>query len=406
MTVAPSRPVPFVERVRIENYKSIAECDVTLGPLTVLLGLNASGKSNFLDALRFVVDAVEKSPEQAVLDRGGQDSVVTRIPELARHLTIELSLHLGAADRKSAAKVTYGFELHFGEQPSRGLVEVAREWCRIEADGDSPGYSVVRGVAQDRENGAELGRVVEPGQLWLGVAATRSQWFRDLMLALRGMSFHALDPTVMRVVAHNSEGTSLGRSGERLGDVLRVLAEGFPAAKQRIDDYLAAIVPGALGIDQLSVADYSTVQLRMADDATGRVVRFDADAMSDGTLRAAGLLAALFQPDSLVGYETLICVDEPELGLHPAAAGMLFDALTEASQHVQVVVATQSGDLLDRKDFDVSWSRIVEMQDGLTAISEVDDGVREVVARKLATVGELLRANQLTPLPVRRYGSE
>jgi predicted ATPase len=215
-----------------------------------------------------------------------------------------------------------------------------------------------------------------------------------------------LDPTVMRVVAHNSDGTSLGRSGERLGDVLRVLAEGFPAAKQRIDDYLAAIVPGALGIDHLSVADYSTVQLRMADDATGRVVRFDADAMSDGTLRAAGLLAALFQPDSLVGYETLICVDEPELGLHPAAAGMLFDALTEASQHVQVVVATQSGDLLDRKDFDVSWSRIVEMQDGLTAISEVDDGVREVVARKLATVGELLRANQLTPLPVRRYGSE
>jgi len=46
------------------------------------------------------------------------------------------------------------------------------------------------------------------------------------------------------------------------------------------------------------------------------------------------------------------------------------------------------------------------MHDGLTVISEVDDGVREVVARKLATVGELLRANQLTPLPVRRHGSE
>jgi predicted ATPase len=106
MTVAPSRPVPFVERVRIENYKSIAECDVTLGPLTVLLGLNASGKSNFLDALRFVVDAVEKTPEQAVLDRGGQDNIVTRVPELKRHLTTELTLHLGAADRMSSAKVT------------------------------------------------------------------------------------------------------------------------------------------------------------------------------------------------------------------------------------------------------------------------------------------------------------
>jgi len=47
------RPVPFISRVRLENYKSIESCDVWLSPLTVLVGPNGSGKSNFLDALSF-----------------------------------------------------------------------------------------------------------------------------------------------------------------------------------------------------------------------------------------------------------------------------------------------------------------------------------------------------------------
>jgi AAA15 family ATPase/GTPase len=45
------RPAPFISRVRLKNFKSIAECDVRLGPLTMLIGPNGSGKSNFLQAL-------------------------------------------------------------------------------------------------------------------------------------------------------------------------------------------------------------------------------------------------------------------------------------------------------------------------------------------------------------------
>jgi AAA15 family ATPase/GTPase len=45
---------PFISRVRLKNYKSIAACDVRLGPFTVLIGPNGSGKSNFLDALAFL----------------------------------------------------------------------------------------------------------------------------------------------------------------------------------------------------------------------------------------------------------------------------------------------------------------------------------------------------------------
>jgi hypothetical protein len=63
-TVLPAKPA-FLRRVRIRGYKSIAFCDVTLEPLTILVGRNASGKSNFLDALAFVRDSREVGVAEA-----------------------------------------------------------------------------------------------------------------------------------------------------------------------------------------------------------------------------------------------------------------------------------------------------------------------------------------------------
>jgi len=120
--------------------------------------------------------------------------------------------------------------------------------------------------------------------------------------------------------------------------------------------------------------------------------------LSDGTLRAAAVLTAIFQPAAaLDGRLPLIGIEEPETALHPAAAGVLFDALSEASEHVQVIATTQSADLLDREEIDASIIRPVVMQGGLTVIGEVDDASREIVETKLYTLGELMRGNQLSP---------
>ena len=62
---------PFISRVRLTNYKSVADCDVRLGPLTILVGPNGSGKSNFLDALALIARALETTPNEAISERGG-----------------------------------------------------------------------------------------------------------------------------------------------------------------------------------------------------------------------------------------------------------------------------------------------------------------------------------------------
>lgn len=121
-----------------------------------------------------------------------------------------------------------------------------------------------------------------------------------------------------------------------------------------------------------------------------------------GAQRESGLPVAFVEPDRLylpvAGSQLAVAgpgVGEP--ALHPAAAGVLYDALTEASTHVQVIAASQSADLLDRDDLDPSVVRAVTMEECLRTISEIDAASREIVDKRPYTLGELMRGNQIQP---------
>ena len=88
----------FVTRVVLRNYKSIPVCDVQLHPLTFLVGPNGAGKSNFLDVLRFVVDALSSSLDHALRDCGGINDVRRRSGGHPNHfgICLDFSLPKGA----------------------------------------------------------------------------------------------------------------------------------------------------------------------------------------------------------------------------------------------------------------------------------------------------------------------
>jgi predicted ATPase len=128
--------------------------------------------------------------------------------------------------------------------------------------------------------------------------------------------------------------------------------------------------------------------------------RFPATNISDGTLRALGILVALFQSEN--GRRPgvpLVGIEEPEVALHPAAAGTLRDCLSDASRHTQVLVTSHSPDLLDDESVDPDTILAVVAQGGVTQIGPLDDAGRSTLRDHLFTAGELLRLNQLTPDP-------
>ncbi|WP_307080138.1 AAA family ATPase [Streptomyces canus] len=297
-------------------------------------------------------------------------------------------------------RVTYGFRLARDADRIRQLVAVESEWLEVtgpDAEGGAPrGFRREGDTVTALDDGSTSGPVMST-DLWLGNAAVTDATFAGVLHALSSLTLYAPDPAQIAKPQRPAPGDVLLPDASNLGQILGALAATRPEVKQRVDDYLSAIVPGALGIDEQPLDAYSSVQLRMRDADTDSVIRFGGDQLSYGTLRVAGLLAALFQPDALDGWTSLVCVDEPELGLHPAAAGVVFDALTEATQHVQVIVATQSGDLLDRDEFDPDWVRTVAVVDGATLIEPVGDVARRVLGKGLDTIGGLMRGDQLTP---------
>jgi predicted ATPase len=391
--------VPFISRLRLKNYKSIAQCDVRLGPLTILVGPNGSGKSNFLDALEFLCRAVETSPNQALEERGGLEAVLRQVPEKSASFTVavEVAVPWWPAPRETIA--TYEIEIGRAQDGERG-VAVLHESCVLRGPGEPAAFSARSGtvdLAPAREHSGGTA-TLEPDRLFLPVAGTQGA-FAQLYSGLLRPRFYHFRTENLRRPQRSSQRAVLRRHGEGFGDVLSVLSAGLSAghdaAKARIDAYLSAIAHGTSGIEARDVGAYKTVVLHTNVD--GEAFEFSSEAMSEGTVRSAAVLAALFQPESLDGRLPLIGIEEPEIALHPAAAGVLFDALTEASEHVQIIATSQSADLLDREDLDPAVIRPVTMRDGLTIIGEVDDASQEIVNQKLYTLGELMRGNQLSP---------
>ena len=92
-------------------------------------------------------------------------------------------------------------------------------------------------------------------------------------------------------------------------------------------------------------------------------------------------------------------IEEPESALHPAAAGLLLDALRDASESRQVLVTTHSPDLLDSPALTPDELLAVRAEDGTSKIGRVDRAGQHALREALFTAGELLRVDQLTPDP-------
>ena len=105
---------PFVTRVRLSNYKSIKTCDVRLRSLAILVGPNGTGKSNFLDSLRFISEALTTTLDHALRERGGINEVRRRSGGHPTNFTIAIDLDLG--EGRAA-----GYEFEIGAVKGEGF---------------------------------------------------------------------------------------------------------------------------------------------------------------------------------------------------------------------------------------------------------------------------------------------
>ena len=175
------------------------------------------------------------------------------------------------------------------------------------------------------------------------------------------------------------------------------MEQNTPRTFERVQRYMKAIVPGLeqVGRIEIPVAELETIKFTQQITDWDSPLQFTAINMSDGTLRALAVLTALLQGGD--SPPTLIELEEPEGALHPAAAGVLWNALNAGADRTQVLVATHSPDLLDRKDVPSDAILAVHMEAGETQIGPIVESSRQLLQDRLMSAGDLLRQSRLTP---------
>jgi predicted ATPase len=381
----------LLTRVALKNYKSLAACNVELGPLSFLVGPNGAGKSNFLDALRFVTDSLRTSLEHALRDRGGINEVRRRSGGHPNHFGLRLWFSL-----PSGQVGHYAFRI--GARPQGGF-EVQDEECKVhaaEALGEVQYFRIKSGEVIES---TQPGPVAVLDRLYL-VSASGLTAFRPVYEALSRMGFYSLNPDRIRDSHLIDAGELLARDGSNITSILAQLKKNSPGRKLRIEEYLSKVVPGIQGVDVRVDGPWGTLGFRQQVAGAKDPWHFLAANMSDGTVRALGILVALFQSGNGSGPRVpLVGIEEPEIALHPAAAGLLLDGLREASRTTQVIVTSHSPDLLDDEKLDAGSILAVYAAGGSTHIAPLDRTGRAALLKRLYTAGELLRMSQLCPDP-------
>lgn len=218
----------FLTRVVLKNYKSSAACAVRLHPLVFLVGRNGAGKSNFLDALRFVADALRTSLDHAVRDRGGINEVRRRSGGHPNTFGIRLEFRL-----RSGTTGLYAFRI--AARP-HGRYAVQEEECELRGSGILDRKEVRSFRVQDAR--LTLSPSITPApvavddRLYL-VNAAGIPDFKPVWDALSHMGFYNLNPDRIRELQSPDPGELLARDGSNIASVLARLEREDPEAKRR-----------------------------------------------------------------------------------------------------------------------------------------------------------------------------
>lgn len=419
---------PFLRRVRIRGYKSISFCDVTLEPLTILVGRNASGKSNFVDALAFLRDALATDVAEAVKTHGGWQTVHSRT-STNNSIMLELEIQLPGADLALLHSWSDGLtairggkfkKIHF--RPEKTYL--AKYHLTLKSQGHEPAYvesehltlfeddrdlscgfrykdgTFSVGFHYDESLGVDdhylpiMSGTSKVRYLWIAAAAN-NPIVSHLCEVLGQISYYSFLPDRIRNLQKPSPGWYLERDGSNLGSTIETTREIEPETVERVGRYLSAITETVSLKGVIKYGEYETVQFTVPSGDSRKPLIFDAASMSDGTLRAISALVAAFQIVLPHGSPSLVAIEEPETSLHPAAMRALVAALDEATLRTQILLTTHSPDLLDAVEIQPENIRVVEMVNGATVITPMDDASVSIVRDGLNTIGGLERDRQL-----------
>ena len=335
-------------------------------------------KSNFLDALRFISGALGRGLDWALEVRGDFYETLYRGAQ-SRSFSLRVEVEDGLSQGH--------YDLEIASDKNKNVL-IKREKCLYGDRNGQFSYEMRDGKLVKASDNLPLPSAVAMDGLLLPLAGNLPG-FRTIYHTLKGARFY--NPVPQAIMSGEIGGGHFLDSAGR--NTASVFAQFGDETKKVINQYLDGI---ASGIDARITGEGPTGQLEFFQSVKGQDPwQFPARSASQGTLRALGVLVALFQEKR--GRGGILSIEEPETAIHPAALSVLLEAMREASEHSQIICTSHSPDILDDKSISPEEIRAVAFDGGKTIIDELDDASAETLRKQLTTAGDLLRAGQLRP---------
>lgn len=333
-----------LNRVRIRNYRALADVELELGPVNVVFGPNGAGKSSLLDTVCFFRDCAIRGVEVASSDRDHGIGMLWDGAEEGARIVVELCC--------GSVRYSLSFELAAGRidpHPGERLYSTGREMTLIER---SPGSDTAR-LFHDTVDATVEVPLREPDKISLGLyldfnrgdpeAGNLDRLLHFVRLYhSRSFRLHALK----KRGSESSHQTRLWDLGDNAWSVLRNVQD-----RRNVDDryntimgYMAEAFPF---FEDIILEQTGPSSLYASFREKGRREAIYASGASDGVVQMLLLLIALFSEGE---REAVVLLDEPEISLHPWAIAVLARAIKAAAAQwgKQVFVATHSPVLISQ----------------------------------------------------------
>lgn len=332
----------MITKLHIKGYKSIRDQVVDLKAINILIGGNGIGKTNFISSFSLMKSLYEKELQSYVLKKGGADTLLYMGKKQTQQISLDFLFQRGAYQNR--------YVVNLQESQDRLLIDSAQ--TAFYSDGNwhfqTCDKNVEEASIQDDKS----------GQAW---------YVNPLMKQFNVFHFHDVgDTSPMKSFSSLHDNVSLKKNGSNIAAFLYYLQEKFPKHFRRIEKTIESVSPF---FDSFNLAPnrLNTEMIRLEWKQKGAEdTYFNAYQLSDGTLRFICLATLLMQPEP----PATIIIDEPELGLHPVAINKLAALIRKASLKSQVIISTQSVNLVD--NFDADDIIVVDMKDNASWFHRLD----------------------------------
>ncbi len=393
----------MIRRITISGFKSLQSVELELGELNLFIGANASGKSNFFDALRVlqgigygftigeILDGKPKSANSDVWDpiRGGSARAAFANGESAHEIRFEVSLELNASDARTAS-----YSIAF--DPAEGAL--VDEWLIVD------GTRVYSSVDIENPKGRPYFEVrCAPGKASrpphdkfersrpvLGQFARSKHCLEShrpgVQACLRALSnTQRIDPSpaILRDYSTAQSVKRMGERGENFAALVKTICADS-ASRDAYTSWLRQLWPSE-AIEDVGVLHGALGEPLFAIKERGKDQ--PAPVLSDGTLRFAAIAAAFFQPDR----PDILTIEELESGIHASRVRVLVELLRSQARagQVQVMATTHSPIVL-------AW--LNESEYATTFYCDRDSSTAASNIRPLNRVPDFLRVLEKQPI--------